>query len=161
MSVKGSSIGRLCTKEGCRRPHYAKGFCRKDYWLWRYHNDPTYREARRVQALGQYHRRDPDLNAIKHRKRRLKSFHMTEESYDAMLARQENRCAVCGTTAQVGRGRLHIDHDHSCCPKDLSCGECIRGLLCSHCNVGIGMLKESPSIMLAAIAYLERTTKNV
>jgi hypothetical protein len=32
---------------------------------------------------------------------------------------------------------------------------CIRGLLCSPCNTGIGALKESKDIMLNAIAYLE------
>ena len=78
----------------------------------------------------------------------------TPELYAAMLAAQEGGCAVCGTTAPGGRGRFHVDHDHTCCPGAKSCGKCIRGLLCNNCNVGLGHFRDDPSIMVAGIAYL-------
>lgn len=47
-----------------------------------------------------------------------------------------------------------IDHDHKCCPGSVSCGECLRGVLCRRCNVAIGYLKDSPEYSAAAAAYL-------
>lgn len=48
-------------------------------------------------------------------------------------------CAICGKIAE----RPHLDHDHSCCPAGTSptCGKCVRGVLCSYCNVSIGGLE--------------------
>lgn len=49
---------------------------------------------------------------------------VTQDEYDAMLARQDGHCALCPSTPKTRR--LHIDHDHRT-------GE-IRGLLCHRCN---------------------------
>lgn len=75
-------------------------------------------------------------------------FDMTVEAYEAMLGSQENRCAICARTPdEVGRS-LAVDHDHST-------GE-IRGLLCSRCNVGIGLLGDSIGGVMRAVSYLRR-----
>ena len=34
-----------------------------------------------------------------------------------------------------------IDHDHSCCPESRSCGQCIRGVICSGCNTMLGCIE--------------------
>lgn len=75
----------------------------------------------------------------KQRARRYNLWHkykITPEQYDAMLASQNAKCAICGDSQNVktacGRGhsgRLHVDHDHKT-------GE-IRGLLCNVCNQGM------------------------
>ncbi|WP_435613304.1 endonuclease domain-containing protein [Streptomyces sp. bgisy159] len=71
-----------------------------------------------------------------------------------MLAEQGGVCAVCGHLDPAGR-ELAVDHDHSCCPDAAkSCGNCVRGLLCWPCNVGIGHLRDDPEILTAAAAYL-------
>lgn len=65
-------------------------------------------------------------------------------------------CQICGS-----RVKLHIDHDHSCCDtrktgrKDY-CGQCVRGCLCSDCNLGLGFLKDEIDRLIGAIAYLEQ-----
>ena len=61
-------------------------------------------------------------------------------------------CAIPGCG---GTYRLSLDHDRSCCPGAESCGKCIRGLICLHCNVGMGHFQDDPDRMRAAIAYLE------
>jgi hypothetical protein len=64
-------------------------------------------------------------------------------------------CQVCGRTfGEEGVGARVIDHDHACCPGSYACGDCVRGVLCSHCNVAIGMFGESPQRFLAALSYL-------
>jgi hypothetical protein len=79
------------------------------------------------------------------------------DAYQELLAQQGGGCAICGTTTPNGPGkRFQVDHDHTCCPGSGSCGECIRGLLCSNCNTLIGLAKESPERLLAAVAYLRQ-----
>ena len=72
---------------------------------------------------------------------------ITAEQYDAMLAAQEGRCALCGR--RPGRVRLALDHDHAT-------GEA-RGLLCSTCNREVvGALDGHPDRIARAIGFLTR-----
>lgn len=64
-----------------------------------------------------------------------------------MVQRQGGRCAICKEIPEVGRGKgFHVDHDHVT--------NQIRGLLCHHCNVGLGHFKENPALLQAALSYL-------
>ena len=47
-----------------------------------------------------------------------------------------------------------VDHDHSCCSKRETCGKCVRGILCASCNKALGLLKESPIVLQAALEYI-------
>lgn len=80
-----------------------------------------------------------------------KLYGLTKETFNALLARQNNCCALC--TIQF-TSTPHIDHDRTCCNKVGSCGKCIRGLLCRNCNVGIGMLRDSPILLEKAVTYI-------
>jgi hypothetical protein len=81
------------------------------------------------------------------------AYGITVEQYRKLLEKQGGVCAICGTTEASGRS-FHVDHDHSCCPGRQSCGGCIRGLLCSACNTGIGMLGEDAKRLWSAMMYL-------
>lgn len=70
----------------------------------------------------------------------------TKEQFDALFT-DGARCAICGATDE--QATLHIDHDHATLH--------LRGLLCVHCNIGVGHFKESPALLEKAIAYLHRT----
>ena len=85
----------------------------------------------------------------------IRRYHITYEQYNLLLEKQHGVCAVCGKPEETQR-QLCVDHDHSCCPGELSCGKCIRGLLCSKCNRGLGLLKDSCEILEKALVYLRR-----
>ncbi|EDY43970.1 recombination endonuclease VII subfamily [Streptomyces sp. SPB074] len=74
--------------------------------------------------------------------------------YLATLESQEGGCAICGSRSN-GR-RLHIDHDHTHCGPRRGCAGCVRGLLCSSCNTGVGNFRDNVDLLKAAISYLER-----
>ena len=87
-------------------------------------------------------------------------YRMTPEGLEALRAKQGGLCAICRQAEgdKYADGRLKdfsIDHDHTCCPGERSCGRCVRGLLCRKCNVGIGNLRETPAILRAAADYIQ------
>lgn len=77
---------------------------------------------------------------------------LTLEQYDAMLASQNGACKICNSFTPGGTsGRFHVDHDHTT-------GK-IRGLLCHHCNIGLGHFKDDISTLAKAIAYLQDNSR--
>lgn len=99
---------------------------------------------------------------VEERARRRRSTHLaryklTPEQYEAMVVAQGGVCAICGSAESKHHSPLlKIDHNRSCCPKDRSCGKCVRGLLCSNCNRGLGMFGDNPAVLRAASDYLEQ-----
>lgn len=73
--------------------------------------------------------------------------------YSQTLERHGDKCAICKKSSGEA-GKLSVDHDHSCCAKGKSCGNCVRGLLCRKCNSGIGFFEEDAALLSAAISYL-------
>jgi hypothetical protein len=75
-----------------------------------------------------------------------RKYGITIEEFDAMAEAQFGRCALCGEVPPIGRvrpngepwARLNVDHDHACCPSNISCGLCVRGLVCGACNTWLG-----------------------
>lgn len=78
-----------------------------------------------------------------------KRFGLTMEQYDALLLKQNKRCSICLRHPC----RLVLDHCHKR-------GKSFRGFLCTQCNVGLGMLQDSPDVLRAAIAYIKKHQKN-
>jgi hypothetical protein len=75
------------------------------------------------------------------------------------LEQQGGYCGICKTRDPGGKGSWHIDHDHRCCsyPESgavVGCAKCIRGILCYHCNTGLGHFRDDPIRLRAAIAWL-------
>ena len=83
-----------------------------------------------------------------------KCFGISLDRYEEMLAVQGGVCDVCSqkeamrhtTTGEVKA--LSVDHDHQT--------GAIRGLLCHHCNRGLGSFRDSIPLLRAAITYLEK-----
>lgn len=77
-----------------------------------------------------------------------RTYSLTSEQLIEMLSRS---CEVCGAT-----DNLTIDHDHSCCNSRTSCGKCVRGTVCQHCNRSMGQAKDSIARLRGLADYLER-----
>lgn len=95
-----------------------------------------------------------------HRARRtLAAFNITWEQRAQMLAEQGGRCMACRRPDPGPKGWC-IDHDHACCPEGgRSCGECIRGILCSRCNLTLGLVGDDPELLQDMINYLQDATR--
>lgn len=65
---------------------------------------------------------------------RFDKYHLTRDEWTLVMLLQDRVCAACGASDPRGSGGWQVDHDHACCPGRNSCGECVRGGLCSECN---------------------------
>lgn len=110
------------------------------------------RPCGRVRAKGRWDALSPAEKLARHLRR---LYGMSFETYQARLDAQGGACAIC---AREPTGRsLTVDHDHSCCPGEKTCGKCVRGLLCHGCNMGLGLLRDDPQILISAQRYLAAT----
>jgi len=78
-----------------------------------------------------------------------RKYGITVAQYEKLLVAQNYVCAICkrGETARK-ETRLSVDHRHGT--------KKVRGLLCTKCNTAIGLLDESPGIVLELLNYLKR-----
>ena len=75
--------------------------------------------------------------------RRLeKQYGMEPGAYNKLWSFQNGLCAICDDVLV----RPHLDHNHTT-------GK-VRGILCQRCNLGIGLLKESITVLRQAEQYL-------
>jgi hypothetical protein len=89
-----------------------------------------------------------------HEKRVQETYGLGPGVYQQLLDHQGGMCAIC--RRKPGLKRLAVDHDHSCCPGPVSCGKCVRGLLCRGCNRDVlGHLKDDPASLRRAADYIE------
>lgn len=146
---------RSCATVGCDNvivpavkgtPRRYCGSCTKDRQL----------EAsrRHRQKLGAAH-----FSAASRRSLLKRKWGISAEEFDRILESQDGRCAICASPEAGGAGGWHIDHDHGCCPPKSSCGNCIRGLLCTRCNTGLGLFRDSAGFLRRAAEYVERPLK--
>lgn len=92
-----------------------------------------------------------DYKTDKNRKLK-KAYGITLEQYEELLSKQKGKCSICGIDNN-GKYRnkpraFAVDHCHNT-------GK-VRGLLCSDCNTGIGLLKDNVNYLELAIKYLNK-----
>lgn len=75
-----------------------------------------------------------------------KHFGLSLAEYEAILEKQNHRCAICKEPVGVKKRKLSVDHDHKS-------GK-VRGLLCGACNPGLGSFHDKVEYLQAAIDYL-------
>lgn len=80
-----------------------------------------------------------------HRERNLRRrYGLTQAAYKLLEKAQNARCAICDL--KTPGKNLHVDHSHVT--------GLTRGLLCSNCNRGLGLLGDSIKNLRSAIKYL-------
>lgn len=75
---------------------------------------------------------------------------ITISDYNRMFKEQNGVCKICSTPPNSEKYKLkhlHVDHCHTT-------GK-VRGLLCSHCNKGLGLFKDNVEVLKQAINYLK------
>jgi len=76
----------------------------------------------------------------------LAKFGITLDEYDALLAAQGGRCAICSSSPKTQR--YAVDHDHQT-------GK-VRGILCMRCNHKLlGGARDKIELLVRAIKYLQ------
>ena len=82
----------------------------------------------------------------------FRKYGIDDSDYERILKSQGGRCAVCKVLAENSKGRnpgrLVVDHDHV--------SGLVRGLICSPCNTGLGLLGDDPLKLEAAVLYLKK-----
>jgi hypothetical protein len=118
------------------------GLTKSQRYALKHRHTPEYRAAasRKMQEYRKAHP-DRELNA------RLKySYGISLDDYDEMFKNQGGVCAICGRTN--GSQRLVVHHDHD--SGNVIC------LLCTTCNVILGMCHEDKEQLMKIVIYLER-----
>lgn len=83
-----------------------------------------------------------------HRAQNLKQrYNLTLQDFDELLVKQSNACAICFKPFPY-HVTPFVDHSHST--------GIVRGLLCTHCNLAIGHLRDFPEVAEAAASYLRK-----
>jgi hypothetical protein len=84
---------------------------------------------------------------------RCAKYGLTVGEWMVLIADQSSRCAICGRTCEPLM--LCIDHDHH--------SNRVRGLLCTSCNTGLGLLGidgiSAPDRATAVINYIRKATR--
>lgn len=89
--------------------------------------------------------------------RRLKEYGLSQEGYLTLLTAQEYKCASCGDEFEGANNdreslqtallkHIHVDHCHVTNE--------VRGILCHHCNIALGHLKDDAQRIQNLLDYL-------
>lgn len=107
--------------------------------VWYYNNRAKIAEKARAEYAA---------NPEKHRLERIQRLYgLSALQFQSLWATQAGLCGICSEALQPGK-HCHIDHDHAT--------GAVRGLLCQHCNVGLGRFRDSIPRLQGAIVYLKK-----
>jgi hypothetical protein len=174
---------RTCKITDCERIHFGNGLCNAHWQRMKYakkmdrtirHNRPNGETKVRNEKGEKFciscklwvsekdfqinprsaDKRQPYCNNCNKSKNILKKYGITNREMALKLEAQGGGCEICGSKKPQGDANWHVDHDHSCCPGTITCGECIRGILCGFCNRALGQFFDSPENLLNARDYI-------
>lgn len=131
-----------CLFETCDRPTRSRSarLCDSHYYQQRVGKELSPLRPKAPNGTGRkdHKRRAADYN-------RKYNYSLTTEEYLTRLVLQDSKCAVCQDDLQSIR--ICIDHDHKT--------QQVRGLLCLHCNLGLGQFRDNKDFLLRGAEYLK------
>ena len=143
----GKAVYCLVCQNRKAKEKYAKDPARREY-MRQYNLKPerqasktAYRLRPAVQAR---------IKSNQHSNHLRQKYGLTEEQYESMRTAQNDRCMICGRTAEEANCRypsLDVDHCHRT-------GR-VRGLLCYCCNSALGYLQDNAEFAMRAHRYLK------
>lgn len=80
-------------------------------------------------------------------RKRKQKYGITHEQLKQMFIAQEGKCAICGFKFTKSK-EINIDHNHNT--------NQTRQLLCTPCNLGLGMFKENVLLLQKAEEYIRK-----
>lgn len=94
----------------------------------------------------------PKARATRRAREFRKRYGITLEDYERMREEQDGVCALCGGPPNGNtEGYFHVDHVHAT-------GK-VRGLLCSTCNLALGLAYDRPDLLRKMAEYVEQEGK--
>lgn len=82
-------------------------------------------------------------------------YKVTNEEVEEMFKRSNGQCYICSKPLSLNSTekseQAHIDHCHDT-------GK-VRGILCHHCNAGLGRFRDNTHLFLRASAYLNQSRR--
>jgi hypothetical protein len=121
--------------------HYSKNKTKRLLWQKDYYKNNTESVKNRGKdwrKANKNHSENYDL---------LRNYGITAEQKQQMIEQQNNSCAICQNKFKDKKS-AHVDHCHTT-------GK-VRSILCSGCNTGLGLFKESQMYLKSALLYLKK-----
>jgi len=121
-------------------------------WIREQRLDPKFREPEKIQDRKRKRVRRQDLEGKKAARESCRVSKLVSQGLNKKAVRQYLAervsiviCDICQQECPSGRS-LALDHNHET--------KKIRGLLCCNCNRGLGLFKDSPTLLQKASEYL-------
>lgn len=125
---------------------------REKYNKWardNYHKNINEKRIELNMKYDKYYKNNPAWKQKHAMQVKLNNHKITEKEYTKLLISQQFRCAACrNDLTLLPNKQIHIDHDHST--------HKIRGVLCVHCNLALGHMKDNPINIRKLASYIER-----
>jgi hypothetical protein len=96
-----------------------------------------------LERTSKYNREHPEGRRARKTAAQRLARGFTADHFEEMLSAQEWCCAICD--GEIDK-TAHADHDHNT--------NSPRGILCSRCNLAVGLLKDNPETCNSAAEYL-------
>jgi hypothetical protein len=150
--MKMSANERRCKICGIRKPLTS---FEPDAWNPKNKNADTWvRACYTCKELHKYVELPGNINLDKLRKKGSaiqRSYGISLNKYETLYIEQNGVCAICHHPEPVkSRLFLAVDHNHR--------NGIVRGLLCSNCNMALGLFKDSTEFLYSAIRYLKKSS---